>query len=293
MKKSFKWFFIGFLAACLTITPLSAFADSIQVTLNSVNISLDGKQVSAKGQSYILDNGVAIPYSLNYNGTVYLPIRKVSELVGKNIAYDGSSSTISISEKSNTTNTDTKTPEPVNDSNNTTTPADNVKQDTATSDKSSGTSSSTKVKSGYAIVNDFPKVKNESNITVNQFEGFIDGYSYRLLTSKPDMITLSDSTPAIYSIQYNDKAITEMSKVSPDATDTIKTYSDTSYSIEGTSGKYEINPSAFCYRVIIKDGSIDYYKVSDVMSLNSGYKVYLYETGGAKGYDIVIYDTAK
>ncbi len=299
MKKSMKWFIVGFVMACLMIVPMAAFADEIQVTLNSVNVNLSGTQVAAKGQSYTLENGTAIPYSLNYNGTVYLPIRKVSELVGKDISYDGTSSTITILDKKTTESKDNKTLSPVVDTKDNKTPVpekkettdsdDNVKKDPVadTSEKSKDTSK-VKTKSGCAVINSFPKMKNESGIQVNKLKGFIDGTAYSLPTSKKDMITLSNTVPSVYSVKYNDKVITEMDEVSLDVTDTVKEYSEAN-SIVGDNGTYETNSNAVCYKVLREDdGSIDAYAVTRVSSVKAGWKVYLYDTDAAKGYDIVL-----
>lgn len=283
MKKNLKWFIVGFVMACLMITPLVAFADAIQATLNSVNINVNGTQVAAKGQSYILDNGNSVPYSVNYNGTVYLPIRKVSELVGKDIAYDGKTSTISISDKAAgdkaaDATVDTKT--------------DNTKTDTTTkpSDKATDTGSKAQTKSGYAVINSFNNVQNTSGVVVNQVRGFLDGTNLDMLTSQKDMISYSDKTPTLYGIKYSNDIITSMSEVSVKVTDTVKSYSEPG-SITGAGGTYELNSDYICYRLMRgDDGTIDSYKVSVGSSMNPGYKVYLFDTNSSKGYDVVVWE---
>ncbi len=113
---------------------------------------MNGTQVAAKGQSYILTDGSAIPYSLNYNGTVYLPIRKVSELVGKDIGYDGKSSTISISDKDAAT---VVLPPIVPDTATESAIVDNQDIEENPTDNSSNTSDTAKEESGFAVINSY------------------------------------------------------------------------------------------------------------------------------------------
>lgn len=288
MKKNMKWFIVGFVVACLMITPMVAFADAIQVALNSVNINLNGTQVAAKGQPYTLENGNAVPYSLNYNGTVYLPIRKVSELVGKDISYDSKTSTINIADKA----ADNKPADPADTTKTDPDTTDSTKQDTTTkpSDKNADSGKVAETKSGFAVINSFYKVLNSSSVQVNQAEGLMDGSYFSMLTSKKDLISFSDQTPALYSITYSNKVITDMSEVSAKVTDTVKTYTENS-SLTGSNGTYDLSSDAVCYR-ITRDGSgsIDTYKLSSGLSLAAGYKVYLYELDSTKGYDVVIYE---
>ncbi|WP_027400577.1 stalk domain-containing protein [Anaerovorax odorimutans] len=297
MKRNIKGFILGFVAASLMIVPMFAYADTIQVILNSVNINLNGTQVAEKGQSYTLENGNSTPYSLNYNGSVYLPIRKVSELIGKDITYDGKTTTITITDKKtedtvtqkeetekkdNTNNNEESNKDSSKDSSNTDTKSD--KNDS--SQDSSKTVSDTDVKSGFLVINSFYKVKDNKD-TVNKPEGYLDGKEFTMLTSKQDLINFSDTVQALYKIKYSDK-ITEMSLVSPEKEDTVKEISYTGTSIIGSNGTYELDPYVLCYE--FNDSKDIEYEVSKIHHLKKGNKVYLYETNGKDGYDIVLMD---
>ncbi len=97
--KQAKYFVMGFLVATLmfsTMTFGAGIKRSIEVALNSVNISVEGVMKGQIGENFKLPNGDSAPFSIVYNGTTYLPIRKVSELVGKDITWDGNTSTIDL-----------------------------------------------------------------------------------------------------------------------------------------------------------------------------------------------------
>lgn len=87
MKKS-KILVAFVLTLCLVFSAVPAFADSANVSINNMNIKVNEVTVAVSGESYTLENGSEVPYSLLYKGTTYLPMRKVGELVGKEIAYD-------------------------------------------------------------------------------------------------------------------------------------------------------------------------------------------------------------
>lgn len=286
MKRDVKNFALGFIMACLMITPVVAFADAIQVSLNTVNINLNGVQVTTKGQSYILTDGSAIPYSLNYNGTVYLPIRKVAELVGKDIGYDGQSTTISISDKKTETEV---TPTPVDPKD--TTETDAVADEDAIenpTDNSSNTSDTAKEETGFAVVNNFSKVLNSSGVQVNKAVGFLDSKQFNMLTSKKDLIDFTKKTPSLYEIKYRNNVITEMDIVSPDKEDMLKADAQAD-KLEGNKDTYNLSSIAVIYRIERDgDGNFDGYSLSKGSSLKAGDKIYLYDIGGKSGYDIVI-----
>ena len=68
----------------------------IKVILNKVNIAVEGQVVEFAGFDYTLENGNEVPYSILYEGTTYLPIRKVSQLLGKDLVWDGVTQTANI-----------------------------------------------------------------------------------------------------------------------------------------------------------------------------------------------------
>lgn len=84
-----KKFLIGVLIGCLLMMTTPALADSIlqsiDVVLNGVNVQLEGKDVQVD--------------SILYKGSTYLPMRKVAELVGKDIEWYGETMTANIVEK--------------------------------------------------------------------------------------------------------------------------------------------------------------------------------------------------
>lgn len=99
MRRIFKSFLICFLV--ITLLSTTAFAVSnaktIEAILNSINIKVNGTQVAKVGDTYTLSNGKQVPFSISYQGTTYLPLRKVAELVNKNVTYDSKTITAEIS----------------------------------------------------------------------------------------------------------------------------------------------------------------------------------------------------
>lgn len=92
MKKEFKGYLIGFILSVIFIgTPVLATGayENIQVKFNAINVEVNGELVYA-------DN-------ILYNGTTYIPFRKVAELLDKNVEYIYSTKTASITDKSGVT----------------------------------------------------------------------------------------------------------------------------------------------------------------------------------------------
>ncbi len=97
--KQFKGFIIGIMVATFVFTSAAFGAgikQTIEVVFNSVNVSVEGISKGQIGENYMLANGDQVPFSISYKGTTYLPIRKVSELVNKDILWDGNTSTINL-----------------------------------------------------------------------------------------------------------------------------------------------------------------------------------------------------
>ena len=88
MKGNIKSFICGMLVMGV-ISCVGAYAtdvwQNINVLPNTIKVVVDGKEVQA-------DNFL-------YNDTTYLPIRAVSEALGKDVQYDTQTSTATISEK--------------------------------------------------------------------------------------------------------------------------------------------------------------------------------------------------
>ena len=83
-------------AIVLSSTVVPALASQIEASFNAVNVSLNGKQVAAIGESYTLSNGDVVPFSILYKGTTYLPMRKLCELLDLEIAWNGDTKTAEV-----------------------------------------------------------------------------------------------------------------------------------------------------------------------------------------------------
>ena len=87
MKKSIKGFILGVsVATILTHTAFSSGTEqSIKVLYNSIKVNINGKKVES-------DN-------ILYKGTTYVPIRRVSEILGKDISWDQETRTVDMNDK--------------------------------------------------------------------------------------------------------------------------------------------------------------------------------------------------
>ncbi len=103
MKKTIKGYIAGFVTAAILLTSVNVFAagveETLNVVLNKINIAINGNIVGNAGENYTLDNGQNVPYSILYNGTTYLPMRKVAELVGKDVSWNNETNTAGINNK--------------------------------------------------------------------------------------------------------------------------------------------------------------------------------------------------
>ena len=59
--------------------------ENIQVSYNNIKIVVDGKELQTSREPFI------------YEGTTYLPVRAVAEAVGKEVAWDGATQTVTLS----------------------------------------------------------------------------------------------------------------------------------------------------------------------------------------------------
>ncbi|MGI6030070.1 MAG: DUF4358 domain-containing protein [Eubacteriales bacterium] len=78
-------------------TPLKEAFQTIQAVFNSVTISTDSAYLPA-GEGYELENGQTVPSSILYEGTTYLPIRKLGELLEQDVQWDGETSTVRLTD---------------------------------------------------------------------------------------------------------------------------------------------------------------------------------------------------
>ena len=99
--KRLRGFFSGVLIILLLVTSISAYGtefmqQTISVVFNKVNIALDGTIIGEQGENYTLANGDQVPYSILYKGTTYVPIRKISEILGKDVGWINDTNTATI-----------------------------------------------------------------------------------------------------------------------------------------------------------------------------------------------------
>jgi hypothetical protein len=97
--KRIQGFVAGFLTAIVLLVSVPTLAETITTTFNVINIKINGEMVVKSGESFILANGNKVPYTIVYNGTTYLPLRETVRLVGKDLAFDGDTSTADIIDK--------------------------------------------------------------------------------------------------------------------------------------------------------------------------------------------------
>lgn len=100
-----KKFLIGFLAAsALFLLTGAALIMSGTVEFSTVNVEVNGQRVGNVGETYTLGNGEQAPYSISYKdakggATTYLPVRKISELLGVDIQWDGANNAVQVVEE--------------------------------------------------------------------------------------------------------------------------------------------------------------------------------------------------
>jgi len=103
MNKSFRSGVLGFILG-ISLTFLLVFGSAfavggssvLDVVINNVNVMLDGEVVGTANTNYTLSNGDQVPFSILYQGTTYLPIRKLSELLGKEVGYIAETKTVTL-----------------------------------------------------------------------------------------------------------------------------------------------------------------------------------------------------
>ena len=95
MKKSVLAFLSGVVVSAVVFTAIPAIAANLEATFNGVQINVEDKTVASIGQSYS-PGGVTVPTSILYQGTTYLPIRKISEALKMPIEYQAETKTVSI-----------------------------------------------------------------------------------------------------------------------------------------------------------------------------------------------------
>lgn len=91
MKSNIKFLTIGLIIGVLLTMTTPVLAESIvkqiDVIFNNVNVNVNGEELEA-------DN-------ILYNGTTYIPIRDVAEILGKDVIWEQETMTVNINDKSN------------------------------------------------------------------------------------------------------------------------------------------------------------------------------------------------
>lgn len=85
MKKNVKSFIVGVALTTLVVYQIPSIAESIDVVFNKIKITINGQPVSA-------DNVLI-------NGRTYVPLRAISEILGKDVTFDQATSTAGINDK--------------------------------------------------------------------------------------------------------------------------------------------------------------------------------------------------
>lgn len=256
MGKQFRGFILGFIFACLLVIPNTALADNIQAQFNTVNITVDGNNSVKQGENYQLTNGSTVPFSINYKGTTYIPIRKISEILGIGINYDNASKTVQIITKAQE--------KPV--------------------DKT--TSAAVTYSTSYSVFNECDKNSNNNGDKVAHVTGFTDGknldtyfdYSYyKSISSNIDSILLWETT-------FNSKGeLTKLNAVSNSKSGKVVD-SNSRNSVTLSSGEFNFENNVVVYQWTDDND----YKIYGG-SLKNGDNVYLYDINGNKKYDVAIF----
>lgn len=95
--KAIKSFTLGCIITAVVLGTCSVFAESVQkmlpVSYENIKIYIDGNLLQPKDA----DGNPVEPFI--YNGTIYVPIRAISEAFGKPVKWDGSKASVYIGEE--------------------------------------------------------------------------------------------------------------------------------------------------------------------------------------------------
>ena len=95
MKNYIKGIITGIIIGAV-VCSIPAIADTIDALFNNVRISVNGVDQIQWGENIQLADGAETPASILYNGTTYLPMRKLGELSGNKIYWNGDSRTVGM-----------------------------------------------------------------------------------------------------------------------------------------------------------------------------------------------------
>ncbi|QAT43627.1 stalk domain-containing protein [Aminipila luticellarii] len=262
MKKQCKGFIMGFILACLLVIPTTALADNIQAQFNAANITVNGKDAVKLGENYQLSDGSIVPFSINYKGTTYIPIRKVSELLGIGIDYDNTTKTVQI-----TTSSKGETG---------TQPAES---------ENTSTSSAVTYTTSYCVFNECDKDANVNGDKMAHVIGYKDGKTMNILIdySYYNAISAKIESPQLWQAKVDQQGnMTKVNAVSASKSGKVES-SDSRSSVTLSSGKYDLEKTVVMYQWT-EDKAYRVYSGN----LKQDDYVNLYDTDGDKAYDIVL-----
>lgn len=95
MKSYVKGIITGLLIGAV-VSAIPVVAENIDVLFNEVRINVNGADAVQWGEDIDLGDGGSTPASILYKGTTYLPMRKLGELSGQKIYWNGDSKTVSM-----------------------------------------------------------------------------------------------------------------------------------------------------------------------------------------------------
>ncbi|NLB81158.1 MAG: hypothetical protein GX800_06035 [Clostridiaceae bacterium] len=89
---------LGGIAIMSFLFVIPVFAQTIEAIFNDIRISISGIDKVQWGENYILGDGREVPYSIMYNDTTYLPLRKIGELTDKTIYWNRDTKTATLTD---------------------------------------------------------------------------------------------------------------------------------------------------------------------------------------------------
>ncbi len=95
MKSYVKGIITGLLIGA-AVSAIPVVAENIDVLFNEVSINVNGADAVQWGEDIDLGDGGSTPASILYKGTTYLPMRKLGELSGQKVYWNGDSKTVSM-----------------------------------------------------------------------------------------------------------------------------------------------------------------------------------------------------
>lgn len=95
MKSYVKGVITGLLIGAVVFA-VPVVAVNFDAVLNTVRINVNGVDALQWGENIDLGDGETAPASILYNGTTYLPMRKLGELGGQKVYWNGDSKTVSM-----------------------------------------------------------------------------------------------------------------------------------------------------------------------------------------------------